>query len=290
MGWNPVWQVIQSKEKFISQPAVASRGLNHLDVFAVGAANKHVWHLIGPPWGGSEEDIGAPSVGVSGPPAAVAWGPKRVDCFVLGTDQKTYQNHYTGTWSGWQALSLYPGVKSLAAASWGVDRLDLFAVVPGGDLGNDIVHAWSSDGTNWNEWQTVTGLSGWILGSLGAVSWGLNRLDCFAVYPNEPVFHLWLDGGEWSHNSKPVHLLSSGPAAASWGANRLDCFGKNQGADPGVMWVSSSNGGSSWSVWVDLHAPPPGMLDGPAAVSWGPNRIDCFVCGLDQNLYHKFGP
>lgn len=32
-----------------------------------------------------------------------------------------------------------------------------------------------------------------------------------------------------------------------------------------------------------------GVIDGaPAAVSWGPNRIDCFARGMDNHMWHKW--
>jgi hypothetical protein len=43
--------------------------------------------------------------------------------------------------------------------------------------------------------------------------------------------------------------------------------------------------GSGWRGWEDLG----GVIDNaPAAVSWGPNRIDCFARGMDNHMYHKW--
>jgi hypothetical protein len=44
--------------------------------------------------------------------------------------------------------------------------------------------------------------------------------------------------------------------------------------------------GGVWSAWQDLG----GELQAgssPAAVSWGPDRIDLFVRGLDNELYTR---
>ncbi|RAS91852.1 hypothetical protein A3863_04575, partial (plasmid) [Priestia endophytica] len=46
--------------------------------------------------------------------------------------------------------------------------------------------------------------------------------------------------------------------------------------------------GSGWSEWEDLGAPDGGFKDAPAAVSWGPGRIDCFVRGNNNRMYHKW--
>lgn len=42
---------------------------------------------------------------------------------------------------------------------------------------------------------------------------------------------------------------------------------------------------ASWSDWEDLGGT---ILDSPAAVSWGPNRIDTFARGTNNHLYHKW--
>jgi hypothetical protein len=39
---------------------------------------------------------------------------------------------------------------------------------------------------------------------------------------------------------------------------------------------------------IDLGAPRGGLRDSPGAVSWGPNRIDCFVRGTNDHLWHKW--
>jgi hypothetical protein len=44
-------------------------------------------------------------------------------------------------------------------------------------------------------------------------------------------------------------------------------------------------GTEAWYGWESLGGY---CLEGPAAVSWGPNRIDTFVIGGDQAMYHKW--
>ncbi|MBO1912168.1 hypothetical protein J4G37_46155, partial [Microvirga sp. 3-52] len=43
--------------------------------------------------------------------------------------------------------------------------------------------------------------------------------------------------------------------------------------------------GSRWENWVDLGG---SLTSAPAAVSWGPNRIDVFARGENQNLIHLY--
>ena len=63
-----------------------------------------------------------------------------------------------------------------------------------------------------------------------------------------------------------------------WGSrdtNRIDVFAL--GTDS-AMWHRSFNG-VSWGPWESLGG---GLKSGPGAVSWGPDRIDVFVRGNDE--------
>jgi hypothetical protein len=59
-------------------------------------------------------------------PAAVSWGPNRLDLFVRGADNQLYHKWFDGSWHGWKALG-----GTLASAptvsTWGPGRLDVFA-------------------------------------------------------------------------------------------------------------------------------------------------------------------
>ena len=81
--------------------------------------------------------------------------------------------------------------------------------------------------------------------------------------------------------------LTSSPTVSSWGPNRLDVFAK--GGD-NKLWHKYWNGTGQWGPWQRLNAPAVGFYNNlsnqPAAVSWGPNRIDCFYGGADSRVYH----
>jgi len=42
---------------------------------------------------------------------------------------------------------------------------------------------------------------------------------------------------------------------------------------------------AGWSDWMDLGGQ---LTSEPAAVSWGPNRIDVFARGTDNALWHIY--
>ena len=139
-------------------------------------------------------------------------------------------------------------------------------------------HKWWN-GSKWSGWEDLGGV---IDGPPAAVSWGPNRIDCFARGTNNHMWHKWYAGSAgWSGWEDLGGVISSGPAAASWAPNRIDTFVR--GTD-NHMWHKWWNG-TAWHGWEDLG----GIIDGtPAAVSWGPNRIDCFARGMNSAMWHRW--
>ena len=58
------------------------------------------------------------------------------------------------------------------------------------------------------------------------MSWGPNRIDCFARGTNLAMFHRWWDGSAWGGWENLGGIILEGPNCVSWGANRLDCFAR----------------------------------------------------------------
>ena len=141
------------------------------------------------------------------------------------------------------------------------------------------------NGTAWSGWGY---LGGSLTSNPSAVSWGPNRIDCFAQGTDNAMWHKWWDGAAWNGWESLGGVITAGPGAASWGANRLDCFVK--GGDNGLWykWIDASvvhGHAGTWSGWHSLG----GLLDNnPGVVSWGPNRIDVFVRGMDNAMWHKW--
>ena len=171
-----------------SAPAVASWGLNRLDVFARGPEKQ----LLHKRWNGDEwsdwRDLGGR---LTSAPAAVSWGPDRIDVFVRGHDGQLAQKRWNGTeWSEWRDLGgrLTSGP---AAASWGPDRLDVFVRGYEGQLAQK---RWN--GEEWSEWRD---LGGRLTSAPAAVSWGMNRIDVFVRGFNHQLAHKrWTDDKGWS--------------------------------------------------------------------------------------------
>ncbi|HEY6323042.1 MAG TPA: hypothetical protein VJA16_15940 [Thermoanaerobaculia bacterium] len=132
-------------------------------------------------------------------------------------------------------------------------------------------------------------------------SWGPSRLDILGVGQDEEMFHKWWNGSwgpslsDWQQLGGQPQVFTSPPAVVSWGPNRLDIFvlGHRRGERSQVqrMYHKSWDGSNwnpsllDWEHLGGLFLSPP---DAPAAVSWGPNRLDIFGVGQDQGMYHKW--
>jgi hypothetical protein len=145
-------------------------------------------------------------------------------------------------------------------------------------------------GPQWSPWLSEVGAPppGVAAGSSPAVSsWGANRLDLFVRGADNAIWHDWWDGTRWNVWQSLGPAIVSNPAAVSWAANRIDLFGV--GTD-GNIWHKVWNG-SSWSGWAsEVGHPPPGLASGsgPAVSSWGANRLDLFVRGADNAIWHAW--
>jgi len=249
-----------------SGPAVASWGVNRLDVFARGTDNA-LWQK----WWDGAGWHGWMSLGglVLADPAAVSWGPNRIDVVALGAGAAIHQKAWTGTeWSPWLSLG-GRFTSGPAISSWGVNRLDVFA--RGTD--NALWHKWW-DGTGWYGWES---LGGGLSSDPAAVSWGPNRIDVVVLGTDNSMFHKAWTGTEWSPWYSLGGSFTSAPSIASRGPNQLDVFAR--GTDR-KLWLNVWNG-VSWSGWMFVGGE---MASAPDSVSWGNGRLDVFYVGPDSAM------
>jgi hypothetical protein len=249
--------------RFYSGPAVASWGVNRLDVFARGTDNA-LWHKA---WVGTGWSEWYPRGGlVLSDPAAVSWGPNRIDVVALGERAAIHHKAWTGTeWSPWSSLG-GRFTSGPAIASWGEGRLDVFA--RGGD--NALWHkAWIN--TGWYGWFS---LGGGLASDPAAVSWGPNRIDVVVRGTDNAIWHRAWTGTEWSPWSSLGGIFTEAPSIASRGPYQLHVFGR--GTDR-KLWLNVWSGGS-WSGWQLLGGE---LASSPDSVSWGNGRLDIFYTGPD---------
>ena len=249
-----------------SGPAVASWGVNRLDVFARGTDNA-LYHKAwdGTGWYGWY-GLGG---GLWSDPAAVSWGPNRIDVVVLGANNTIYHKAWANNqWYPWGSLG-GAFTSGPAISSWGYNRLDVFA--RGTD--NALYHkAW--DGTGWYGWES---LGGALSSDPAAVSWGHNRIDVVIRGTDNAMYHKAWTGTQWSPWTALGGQFTSAPSISSRGYNQLDVFAR--GTDS-RLWLNVWNG-VSWSGWTFVGGE---MASAPDSVSWGNGRIDVFYVGPDVAL------
>jgi hypothetical protein len=134
-------------------------------------------------------------------PAAVSWGPNRIDVFICGTDSALWRKWWCNGWSVWESLggALTSGP---AVASWSPNRLDVF--VRGTDSG--LWHKWFDRG--WSVWESLGGV---LLSDPDAASWGTDRIDTFVRGTDSALWHEW-----WADDSVRLSFDMQQQTETNW--------------------------------------------------------------------------
>jgi hypothetical protein len=300
VGWQQITGGLSVQ--FGNTPAAVSRP-PRVDVFGVtggegvGGAMYHNWYTDSEDWAGWQSLGIAIPVGqglttgfFTSPPAAVSWGPNRLDVFGVAADQGMYHNWSadgTQFQENWTPLG-GSFTSAPAAVSWGPNRLDVFGV--GDDYA--MYHTWwdgDLQSPHWADWQSLGGSFDNPVGTSppAVVSRGLHLLDVFAVWEDNTIRYNGWDPSAWSGWSGWQSLkgsLTGAPAAVSWGPNRLDVFGVS--ANNSSMYHNSSNcvvqdGQLLFQADWDLLDGRFQFTSAPAAVSWGEGLLAVFGVGWD---------
>ncbi len=224
------------------------------------------------------------NVALDSDPAAVSWGPGRVDVFVRGVDGQLYGASAAATaYPKLGAFAAVPNVDkallqgAVSAVSWGPGRVDVFARAAGAaGLPTHPYHYWLTTAGTWSS-EAVKILT---RNDPVAVSWGLNRIDLFVENSADTLFQMTWNGA-WQQAVQLGPLMNASVVhATSWGPGRIDLFVR--GGDQGLWheWYD----GSRWHGWAPLADQ---LRTEPAAVSWSAGRIDVFVGQIDASLWHR---
>ena len=174
------------------------------------------------------------------PPKAVAWGPNRLDVFVLGTDSAVYHKWWDGAEPG-PSLTDYEyqgGICTTPPEVVGGARIGSMCLCSG-----PTMRCITRRGT------ALTGIPPLSTGNISGARVRVRRK--------------WWRGG-------PTGWIFS---CSAW------------------TWRSITSGGTARTGgrrhgWA-IHGGGICASE-PAAVAWGPNRLDVFVLGTDQAVYHKW--
>ncbi len=274
-----------------SAPAACSWGSDRIDVFARGTEGA-LWHkwFEGTGWSNWEWLGGVIKAGTD--PAAVSWsyaGVNYLHVFVIGPNDRIWRKQWTGSaWSDWEDLAFVTETPSSSPAvayspSWfWVNMTWVLYRAPGGSLEGVSYPAQSGSSSATPVYSSLGGTM--QAGSSPAAfgSGGSGALDVFFRGTDNALWHGQRTtlGGSWSGWMSLGGLLTSSPAACLCGDNK-EVFVR--GPDNG-LWRKSYT--TSWSDWQSLSS---GVVSSsPAAVSWGPSRIDVFVRGADGALWHQW--
>jgi Trypsin len=208
---------------------------------------------------------------ITGTPEAVSWGPNRIDVFMRGGDSNPQTNYFSSMslwhayWSGggwsWQHIDDQGLASHPVAVSWGVNRLDVFALLSNGH----IEHYFSNDGTSWFiEPVPTNGGPATFLPEMKAFSTSSGSLDLYAVGIDSKLYHTHYNSSGFSGWTNLGGPFRGTPAVTSWGGGRQDIF--MTGTDANIRQKTRIGGVFSPSDegWWSLGGP----IDGtPAAAS-----------------------
>jgi hypothetical protein len=129
--------------------------------------------------------------------------------------------------------------------------------------------------------QSWESLGGVLNSGPKCVSWGPNRIDCFARGADNAMNHRWWDGTDWRGWESLGGNIPTKPECVSWGPNRIDCFARGTDNAMHHRWWD----GTAWGGWENLGGQ---ITSDISCTAWGVNRIDCFARGADNAMLHRW--
>lgn len=226
-------------------------------------------------------------------PALCSWGPRKLAVFGRGPDNALWYRFFIdGIWREWKSLG--GGLTSPPAAiSWGNGRIDVFA--RGTD--NALWHrAFTGGNWSWSRWESLGG----VLSTGPAVaSWGPRRLDVFVRGTDNTIFQRTFHGSwrPWRSLAEPETTTTlPGLAAVSSQNGKIDLFAWSNGAtdEPGRVVHFLTHKSFRDEAWtpaqtIGLAAHEASTSTSLAAAAWKPDRLDWFMRGADNSLWHSEG-
>ena len=113
------------------------------------------------------------------------------------------------------------------------------------------------------------------------VSWGANRIDCFARGTDNAMWHRWWDGAAWGGWESLGGVIMDAPDCVAGGRTAST-------ASPAAPTTPCGTAGGTARPGAAGKASAASSSAARTASSWGPNRIDCFAKGTDNALYHRW--
>jgi hypothetical protein len=235
----------------------------------------------------------------------------RLEVFIVSTDNRVWHKWQltinTNSWSNWELLGASVRSGSDVAVAMNADgRLELFVIADDGALW----HNWqttASSSSSWSGWQSLGGQL--RSNSDPVVAMNINdmgRLEVFVIAIDNALYHKWQNspssstswssyaslGGSIRTNSDVAVARNSAddPFGGTSGVHgdRLNVF--IIGADNAVYHKWQNTLGTitnDWSEWHSLGGNIKPNTD-PAVIPNSDARLELFVIGADNKLYHKW--
>ncbi len=291
-------------------PVVASNKDGRLELFLTYFGELwHKWQTVpNNGWSGWDSLGKAPrgrNPNVIGVPAVHPNADGRLEVFLTGADSSLWQLWQTAPSNGWSDWD--PEIEN----AWGMTLRTVLAANADGCLNwfqdsgipDGVRHRWQTAPSNgWSDgeyWEFPPGNE--FVGQRAAVAANADgRLEYFVVGIDGALWHKWQTApnkgwSAWASLRTPpgLKLKPFGPAVAASADGRLELFVV---AEDGELWhkwqTAPSNG---WSNWASHGRPPaaPGkppvdVLGVPAIAPSADGRLELFVVGSDNALWHSW--
>lgn len=268
-------------------PGAASMAPGRVDLFVRNAADGQLvtrtW--LNGAWGGWSSLGGV----LTSRPAAVSWGPNRLDVFGRGGDGQLWHKWFDGSWHAWEPLGGTMTTDGPAVASDAAGNLDVFVRRPDNKLGHLTYRA----GTGWSAWDVMPGM---IQSAPAIVSTAPGTFDLFARWSDNSLRtrHYPVTSGSgiftivtWGGWTNLGGTLSTGPSAApGQGVDSINVYAL--GGDNDVWQIGKSAVG--WDTWrhLDTKVPDEGAFGSePIAVSpAGDSCTHLFARMSNNTVFH----
>ena len=192
MSWSN-WKTEDIGIKVLGTPAVSSWKEGRLDVFVRTTDNRLYYRVYendmwqGPTWTNLSD-----GQTIEASPAAVSWGPDRIDLFAVWGKQLHHRAYQSGTWNPWTENLEGVTTDGPAAASWKPLRVDALVRTSDNLMSRRY---WESGVTvGWKNWESIGGKTQALMSAPAAVATASNRVDCFGRGAAGHLIYTWYQG------------------------------------------------------------------------------------------------
>ena len=257
------------------------------------------------PW--FSHGIPSGSAGLRWSPALVAASDGRLEVFLVGDDLQPgglgsggalYQKWQTMPNNGWSDWFCHqtggPDLFGSPAVARGADGLlQLFALGADGALWH---RRQTSAGSNWSLWYSHGCPAGLPLNSAPTVAANVDkRLEVFIVSQQAELWHIEQatpDGvwSRWFSHGTPSGVLFGSDSTPAIAPNADGCLQLFTVGNDGMLWhMSQATISGGWSDWEPDDVPQGVKFQRlrPAIAAGPDGRLQLFVIGNDENLWHK---